>query len=52
MSASSKTEDKFVRFKRSESLARTGVRNLIRRLQPRYLKDELSSSIRVSIGGT
>lgn len=52
MSASSNTEDKFVRLRRSESFARIGVRNLIKRLQPRYLKDELSSSIRDRIGGT
>lgn len=52
MSASSKTEERFVRLRRSESLSRIGVRNFIKRLQPRYLKDELSSSIRDNIGGT
>lgn len=51
VSASSNTEDRFERLRRSESLARIGVRNLIKRSQPRYLKDELSSSIKDNIGG-
>lgn len=50
--ASSNTADRFVRRRISDSLARIGVTNLVKRLQPSVLKARLSSSIRERIGGT
>lgn len=51
-SASSNTADRFVRRRISDSLARIGVTNLVKRLQPSVLNARLSSSMRDRIGGT
>lgn len=52
LTASSKTEDRFVRCRISDLLSRIGLRSSERRAQPRALNAKPSSSISASRGGT
>lgn len=50
--ASSKTDDRFVRRRISDLLSWIGIKKCDSRIQPWRLKERLSSSIMVRIGGT
>lgn len=52
LTASSKTEERFVRLRISDLLSRIGLRSVLRRLHARALMDRVSSSIKASRGGT
>lgn len=52
LTASSKTEERFVRLRISDLLSRIGLRSFVSRAHPRVLNGRLSSSINASSGGT